>query len=293
MEKDFRFGLWERLAVAAFLAGIAGIAVSIAYPLAYPESAISIETWRMVFWGSTTVLGSVVLFFICDLGLQIALWKGARLGTILASIGTIFIVVGAIVGLIGAFKIDHSREEKDTTASPLDDTVQLACEWTQLPTVAPAHPVTELQLNNNFIQAGGVYTFFSQQPNQELKLSNPDAPNYTWRCRFSNFGKTAVLNMTASIHVNFRKVIKTETSASSGEITKSADLVTLPFTLDATTGKLDIYVRNYSDNAYAEILVPNTAQGQLPGSERLHSFKLAPSQFGGFYLPPFERKSTP
>jgi hypothetical protein len=97
--------------------------------------------------------------------------------------------------------------------------------------------------------------------------------------------------MTAAIHVNFREVIKTATSTSSGNIIKSADLVTLPFTLDAVTGKLDIYVRNYSDNAFAEILLPKIAQGQVPGSEQLHSFKLASSLFGGFYLPPFERKT--
>jgi hypothetical protein len=110
---EFPFGLWERLAVTAFIAGVAGIAVSVAYPLAYPESAISIETWRFVLWLSIFILGSAVLFFICDLGLQIARSFGVKVGTALTSIGTILIVVGAIVGLIGAFRIDYPTKEPD------------------------------------------------------------------------------------------------------------------------------------------------------------------------------------
>jgi hypothetical protein len=107
METSFRFGLWERLAVTAFLASIAGVVVSVAYPLAYPESAISIETWRVILWTSIIVLGGTILFFISDLGVQIALKRGVRMGTVLVSIGTILIIVGSVVGLIGAFMIDR------------------------------------------------------------------------------------------------------------------------------------------------------------------------------------------
>ncbi len=258
-----------------FAAGAVLSALAIKY-------ATSSLLWDVVLWGSVALMmGSLV-----TLGLYISSQLSGRpfVGPALIINFGLCLIVG---GFVWHFSVGTLSRSQGTPASPLDDTVQLACEWSQLPTIAPPYPVSELQLNNNFIQAGGVYTFFSQQPNQELKFSSPDAPNYTWRCRFSNFGKSAVLNMTAAIHVNFREVIKTETSTSSGKIVKSTDLVTLPFTLDATAGKLDIYVRNYSDNAFAEILLPTTAKGQLPGSEQLYSFKLASSSIWGILLASF------
>jgi hypothetical protein len=106
MESSFRIGLWERLGVAAFAAGVAGVAISVAYPFAYPESTVSIETWRLIFWTSTFVLAASVLFFICDLVLHILIRRGVKLGLALASIGTALIIVGAIVGLLGAFTMD-------------------------------------------------------------------------------------------------------------------------------------------------------------------------------------------
>ena len=118
MEIGFRFGVWERLAVTAFLASIAGVVVSVAYPLAYPASAISIETWRVILWTSIVVLGGTILFFLCDLGVQIALRRGIKLGTVLASIGTALIIIGAIVGLVGAFRIDNEEVQKYKSTVP-------------------------------------------------------------------------------------------------------------------------------------------------------------------------------
>jgi hypothetical protein len=124
METEFRFGIWERLAIAAFLAGVAGVVVSIAYPLAYPESAVSIETWRTIFWMSMFVLGSSVLFFFCDLGLYIASRKDVRVGTTLAAIGTILIIVGTIIGIIGAFAIDHPSTDRPIRNAAPDVTLR-------------------------------------------------------------------------------------------------------------------------------------------------------------------------
>lgn len=120
METEFRFGIWERLGIVALLAGVAGILVSIAFPLAYPESPISIEGWRAILWVSTFVLGAAVIFFVCDLSVYIASRKGVRLGLVLVSIGTILIIVGAIVGFVGAFKIDHpSKTVTEERPGPL------------------------------------------------------------------------------------------------------------------------------------------------------------------------------
>jgi hypothetical protein len=124
--------------------------------------------------------------------------------------------------------------------------------------------VAEFQLNNNFIQAGGAFMGFSQQPNQKLFLITPDAPDYAWRCRFSNFGKTAVLNVVAEFTLNFLEVIKTDKSTASGKIIKSDRLMTLPFTLEPHNGKMDLYFRNFSFNAFAEVLLPISATAQIP-----------------------------
>jgi hypothetical protein len=208
---EFRFGLWERLAVTAFVAGVAGIVVSVAYPLAYPESVISIETWRIVLWISAIILGSSVLFFGCDLGLHIARRFGVKVGTALASIGTILIVVGAIVGLIGAFRIDHP-EKKTETGSPLQDVSILAdCSNTRLALYVPADGIIMEGFSVENDAASKVKllpTIFSGKPGDPIRWDLMPSMMGAWKCELTSpqqpiFDADLVLEIT--IIENIRK----------------------------------------------------------------------------------------
>jgi hypothetical protein len=96
--------------------------------------------------------------------------------------------------------------------------------------------------------------------------------------------------MVADFTVNFHKVVKSQASTSSGKIFKTVILKTIPpFTLEPGH-QIEIYARNYSWDAFAEVLLPKVANGQIVGTDRRVDFKLALGRFGGFYLHPWERK---
>jgi hypothetical protein len=114
-----RFGIIERLGVAAFLVGVAGVVASVTLPPAYQE-ALSHTWWgAFLFWGSLAVILASVLFFLCDLTLYVLRRRGVKLGTALISIAFVLGVAAAIVGLIGAFKIDQEKRiAKEEVISP-------------------------------------------------------------------------------------------------------------------------------------------------------------------------------
>lgn len=117
MDPNFRFGIWERLAAIALLAGVAGVMASMTLPSSYQEHLAQTGLGIYLFWISVAIIGLSVLFFVCDLALHIALKKGVKLGMALLSIGTVLIVVGFVVGLIGAFKFDESEEKSRAAES--------------------------------------------------------------------------------------------------------------------------------------------------------------------------------
>jgi hypothetical protein len=73
------------------------------------------------------------------------------------------------------------RAAEDESAQ-LDQTVQVICEWSQLPTVIPQQKLYELELVYGS-SIGGVFVSFSHQPGTPINMVSADAPSYAWRCR--------------------------------------------------------------------------------------------------------------
>jgi hypothetical protein len=113
-EASFKWGILERLAVAAFVVGVFGVVASVTLPPAYQEALA--HTWwgSFLFVGSLVIIALAVAFFIGDLTLYVARKRGVKLGVILVITGTALIVIGGIVGLIGAFQIDHPQKQVHT-----------------------------------------------------------------------------------------------------------------------------------------------------------------------------------
>ena len=103
----FKFGIWERLATTAFIAGVAGLVAGMTLPPAAQEFLTKTGFGHALFYVSMAVIVCAVLFFVVDFTLYVAKKKGLKLGAILTILGTSLIALGVIVGLIGAFIIDH------------------------------------------------------------------------------------------------------------------------------------------------------------------------------------------
>jgi hypothetical protein len=89
MESNLRFGIIERLTVAAFAAGVFGVVASVSLPGSYQEYLAHSGWGPYLFWISIAAILASVLFFICDLILHIAARRGIHVGIALASIGTV------------------------------------------------------------------------------------------------------------------------------------------------------------------------------------------------------------
>ena len=187
----------------------------------------------------------------------------------------------------GPGTMDGPASENESSKS-LDLTVQLSCEWSQLPTVVPQHKLYELQL---ILGMGGAFTSFSQQPGTQINLVSPDAPTYAYRCRFSNLGPSSIVNLAVEMPMSFMESIKSSDGTRSGAVIATYKVDTPLIVLES--GKtFDFYVRNYSP-VYANMALPTVAFGQVVGSDKLETFRLIPSQAVGFGMPPFERSQPP
>jgi hypothetical protein len=107
MEANFRFGIIERLSVAAFIAGVAGVVASMSLPAPYQEFLAKTGFGPYLFWGSMLAIASTVAFFVGDLALYFLNRRSAKLGLVV--LGTAMIIVGGVVGLIGAFRVDNEH----------------------------------------------------------------------------------------------------------------------------------------------------------------------------------------
>lgn len=177
-------------------------------------------------------------------------------------------------------------------ASPLDGTIQIAAEMAQYPTVVPQHQVFELQLNNHFSMEGGGFLVWTYPAGTTLPTRDPAVfPSTGSRLRITNYGKTAIVNARVTFPIVFRAAEKTDNGTKSGGIIKSTSLTTLPFSIGP--GEIvDVYAMNYSTDAFATILIPQTADGFAVGSDKQETFKLIPSMFAGSAFP-FVPKSPP
>jgi hypothetical protein len=236
---------------------------------------------KLVMWGFI-VVGTVGLAMVIVLRIAryfqnkkkqslISLLLGAWRSTLVAAI----VVAGILL-----FKLV-------TLAKPisLDQTVQFSCEWSQLPTVMPQHKLYELELVYGI---GGAFIAYSQQPGAPANLINPDAPTYTYRCRFHNLGTASLVNVATEMTLLFMESVKSSDGTKSGAVLASYNVDTPLITLGA--GEIfDFYVRNYSA-VYANIALPTTATGQIVGSDAFQTFRLIQSQATRFGMPPFDRQ---
>jgi hypothetical protein len=178
-------------------------------------------------------------------------------------------------------------------ASPLDGTIQISCENSAYPTVVPPNKMYELQLNNRFMKDGGSFIWWTfpagtTLPTRDQAVSPIDGQ----RCRISNYGKIAIINVTVTFPVDFRAADKMENGTKSGDIQKSAAVTTPPFSIGPGEF-VDIYAMNYSTDTFAALSIPSTARGFTVGSDKLETFKLIPPFLSGTILPPFTPKSPP
>jgi hypothetical protein len=207
-------------------------------------------------------------------------------------------LIGMIIcalGLAGFAALYFWPQQSEIVAegSPLDGAIQITGDPSQYPTVLPQNKIFELQLNNRFTTEGGAFLGWSLPAGSPLPSRDPSiAPSNGVRLRVSNYGKLASINMRVAFPVDFRAVIRTQTGTSSGDIVKSTTLTTNPFSIGP--GELvDIYAMNYSTDAFATVVIPQTAQGFAPGSDKQETFKLIPPFLGGMSMPPFVPKSPP
>src|SRR5690348_7455066 len=68
MSEDIRFSTGDRIALAAFVGGLAGTVAAMALPPAYPEASAWI--WRFILWPSLLLLLGAIVFLIYDLAIR-------------------------------------------------------------------------------------------------------------------------------------------------------------------------------------------------------------------------------
>ncbi len=177
--------------------------------------------------------------------------------------------------------------------SQLDGEIQITVESGMYPSVIPQNRLFELQLNNNFVVEGGAFLSFSQAAGTAAPTRDPSLyPIYGLRLRISNYGKTPIINATVTFPIQYLEVIKIEKGIQSGKIIKSVSATTNPFSIGPGEN-IDIYAMNYSTDAFAEVLIPQTAEGYAAGSDKRETFRLIPPVLAARGLPPFVPKSPP
>ena len=74
---------------------------------------------------------------------------------------------------------------------------------------------------------------------------------------------------------------------------KKTSVAIFPVFSIAPGESVDIYAMNYSTDAVAQVTIPPTAQGFVPGGERVETFKLIPPFLSGALIGPFVPKAPP
>jgi hypothetical protein len=152
MESNFRFGIIERLTVAAFVAGVAGVAASLSLPAPYQEFLASTGIGPILFLVSVAIIVASILFFLCDLILHICKKMGVREKMALVAIGTVLIVIGSIIGLIGAFRTDvqespslpRATEPASSPPRAAETSIIVDISHDMLPAVSPPDGIIQL-----------------------------------------------------------------------------------------------------------------------------------------------------
>jgi hypothetical protein len=120
MQTEFRFGIIERLTVAAFLAGVAGVVASLTLPPPIQEWLTQTGLGPYLFGASAFVIIVSVFFFFADLALYLLDKRGTTRAMALVVFGTALIVIGSIIGLVGAFRVDKEKTSSDAASRVTD-----------------------------------------------------------------------------------------------------------------------------------------------------------------------------
>jgi hypothetical protein len=261
---------------------------SVAVTAAFTFFALAFPTMSRLF----TIPGAVACFVVTVYFVwpEIRDFHKNRQKRVIALIGMIVCSIG-FAGF-AAFYFWPQGTEAAVEASPLDGAIQITSDLSQYPTTIPQNKIFEFQLNNNFMFEGSAFLSWSLPAGAPLPRDPAASPTSGIRLRISNYGKTAIINMRATFPIQFRAIEKIENGIKSGGIVKSATATTNPFSL-GPGDFVDIYAMNYSTDAFAEVMIPETAQGFAPGSAKQETFKLIPPITLGMGLLPFVPKSPP
>jgi hypothetical protein len=256
--------------------------------MAAPEYLHLGPTWSAVlFWGGIIVF-LITIVVVGALSIHEQRKRRAVFWPVLLmSFGAVVFGVGA------AWYLWPSKTEATAETSPLDGEIQIASDPYQYPTVVPQNKMFELQLHNQFSATGGAFLGTGLPAGSPLPPRDPSIyPLYGIRLRISNYGKIAIVNATIAFPIEFLEVIRGSNGFGSGEVIKSTTISMMPFSIGP--GEIiDIYAMNHSTDAFARVLVPQTAQGYMPGSDKRETFKLVPPVFLGMAIKPFAPKSPP
>lgn len=273
----------ERAALYIFLAGVGVAMVAAAGPLAFPDLPKII--WQIVaLVGVLLTLSSAAFLFYEYRDLLRTKRPKLRVGLLLLGI--------AFAGFIGWY-FWHGKIESAAAPSSLDGTVQITFEHTRYPTFMPQNKVYELQLNDNFSTEIAAFLSFTLQPGDVSPYRNPAlGPNFGAKFRIWNYGKTAAINAIFAFRIDYQAIEKIENGIKSGEIKKSGTVFTNPLSIGAGDF-VEIYAMNFSTDAFASIVIPETAQGLALGADKPTSFKLIPALAPAVGVEPFVPKAPP
>jgi hypothetical protein len=164
-----------------------------------------------------------------------------------------------------------------TRAEPV---AKIDCSRSQFPEVVPNGSFRELQI----YALGAELISYAQRPGAAMPPRRATTSFDVEWCKFINFGDRALINVEAAIDVRLFKVVQNDAGSGSGDIVSSHFVRTNQFDLGAGES-FDFYVWNRSPY-FAQVVLPDSAEGLLAGAEKRERFHIVPAQRRSFTFPP-------
>jgi hypothetical protein len=148
-------------------------------------------------------VGAALLFFA-----KLAIWGAqdltpVRIGMVAAAGAIIAISLSYTINWVNKKEAvtsqqpllpDVTKQSDAADSSPLDNIVQISCDHSIFPSTVPQNKMFELQLNNQYIMAGGVFSAWSWPTGAPITRDPDMQPISGWRVRFSNYRKNCNYN---------------------------------------------------------------------------------------------------
>lgn len=196
----------------------------------------------------------------------------------------------SVIYFVAIWAITRSRRGRSVTN--LDNTILLSFKWVQPPAVIPKNGYYEIPIVFRNVNVGG-FMSSSHPPGSPILYHKGNECSYFYMICFTNFGNTAVLNVTADLEISFRAVINVDNGTISGEtISKHIATTSIANLLPGTNEKFKIYIRNLSPY-YVDIKIPKKIRCQAVGVNKIQSARLIPVRHTSFGLPPFVPARNP